>query len=1272
MQLIPEGPNIPEALLNAHADGTVVFFCGAGVSLDAGYPLFGGLVDQLESRNPITSTPELQEAIDRGDYDFALSIIQRKLAKNAVKLRHDTADILSRKPKTLKNHTSILRLSRLRDGTCRLITTNFDRLFIKAAKKLGSVNVDSAPRLPVPKTDRWDSILHLHGLLPDNPSNLELGNLVLTSADFGEAYVTDSYCSRFVVELLRNFTVVFIGYSLNDRIMRYLLDAISYSEKFFDETANSGHFKKPYAFVEHNENDKEEVIRRWDLKEVTPIPYFVEEEFRRNRGSHYRLYDSLNAWAELASGGQNARVTLALNEATKPFLPEDIFGQERLLWALRDEKGKAAEALATVETREQTASVDWLPFFAKNRLLDQVYSPRDLQALSAQHQPDAEKALERRYLGSVTNGNGVSRLKPVSANLLKWMQWHLDRVELVDWVLENGAVPHPEFSWEYNRPQKTPTRSSLSEDQKRLWDILTSDAYAQSQMPASHWFGLRENLNLAERFYAIEFLTHITPKLAIKPSLFRGSGGHSETYFGEFEFELKLHNHEMDYQVGEIINNPALQVGLENLCEQLSQLIKSGLDWLSLVDKVSHEQDLSGYSIPSISPHAQNEFVDGFGQLVFLLRVAFDRRLAVDADRANAMADFWAQQNYPLFKRLFLYAANECGATQDRSAFNLLLEGGARWLWALDTTREVNVYLRERVRHWNARDVSRLCGAILKGPKRERYRDMSGREWRALRDRLITKYLSKLEQGGVKFPQTVVSRFSTLKQRFPYSPPEDQSDEFVIYSGPTRYAEWDEGGEPAPLPEFMQMTAGERVERWKPDQSHMLQKLALADPSAALDTLEEGLARNLEDEDLWSEGISGLARAAENAQPSAAEAQMIDEEASRANIPADYMARMLTILAKLPEKSLQSRKVANAIVEFWRKSSSTFIATDRYLELWDRVWAASAKDPSEERDIKDPVGYAINDPAGKLTEEILKDLWPKDAKVGGGIPQELADRLKKVIGRTDHSIVDASSVIVASRTEILHAVAPEFTKVNVLPLLRWETNPNAASYWSAFLWPARISPDLFKLIEADCSTALRTPDRFEERAYETLCQIYLLASMEFKATSKQAVRNILDQIGEKGLEHMSSFLRHRMLNSKEDAASYWLQTVKPWVETHWPRDAAKQTKKTMENFAMVSVYSNASFPKALNWLEDNGLLGQTPTASTILFSLKKRERDTHEDFKDSSTLPERFPKEVLHLLWLTRPFQWDHGYASEILGRVAAVDPTLIETAEYQALTEII
>lgn len=397
---------------------------------------------------------------------------------------------------------------------------------------------------------------------------------------------------------------------------------------------------------------------------------------------------------------------------------------------------------------------------------------------------------------------------------------------------------------------------------------------------------------------------------------------------------------------------------------------------------------------------------------------------------------------------------------------------------------------------------------------------------------------------------------------------------------------------------------------------------------------------------------------------------MIDNGAPNANVPTDYLDRMLDILAELPEKSLHDRDVANAIAEFWRKTPVTSLAEAQYLKIWDRIWAASASDPSEERDIKDPVGYAINDPAGKLVEELLKYLWPKKAKVGGGITEELANRLKNMVERTDHSLVDASSVIVASRAEMLHAIAPEFARQNVLPLLKWESNPNAAAYWSAFLWPARINPDLFKLLEKDCIAALRTPNQFEERTYGRLCQLFLLASMDFKATTKEAVREVFDEIGAKGLKHMSSFIRHRMLNSKDDAVGYWVQTVKPWIETHWPRDAARQTNETKEDFAMIAIYSNASFPEASGWLEDNGMLGETPTASTILLSLKRRKGETHEDFKDSSTLPERFPQEVLHILWIARPFKWDHGYAMEIIDRVIKAKPALAQTTEYQSIVE--
>lgn len=47
MQFIANGPDIPDELLQAHEEGKVVFFCGAGISYPAGLPGFGGLVDQI-------------------------------------------------------------------------------------------------------------------------------------------------------------------------------------------------------------------------------------------------------------------------------------------------------------------------------------------------------------------------------------------------------------------------------------------------------------------------------------------------------------------------------------------------------------------------------------------------------------------------------------------------------------------------------------------------------------------------------------------------------------------------------------------------------------------------------------------------------------------------------------------------------------------------------------------------------------------------------------------------------------------------------------------------------------------------------------------------------------------------------------------------------------------------------------------------------------------------------------------------------------------------
>jgi hypothetical protein len=50
MQFVADGPDIPDSLLEAHGEGRVVFFCGAGISYPAGLPGFEGLVKEIYRR----------------------------------------------------------------------------------------------------------------------------------------------------------------------------------------------------------------------------------------------------------------------------------------------------------------------------------------------------------------------------------------------------------------------------------------------------------------------------------------------------------------------------------------------------------------------------------------------------------------------------------------------------------------------------------------------------------------------------------------------------------------------------------------------------------------------------------------------------------------------------------------------------------------------------------------------------------------------------------------------------------------------------------------------------------------------------------------------------------------------------------------------------------------------------------------------------------------------------------------------------------------------
>lgn len=212
-------PNIPLELVEAQEADKLVFFCGAGVSYSAGLPGFSKLVDKVYDNLGKTKSDLEAAALKTHLFDRALGLLEGRISgggkqdDNLVK-KEIIQELSLDDDADLQNHREILELSKTRENKYRLVTTNVDHGFLGALNN--DLNqIDTAPKLPIPKSHKWASVVHLHGIIDkDNDPNGE--RLIFTSGDFGSAYLTERWASKFITELFSNFTVVFIGYSVND------------------------------------------------------------------------------------------------------------------------------------------------------------------------------------------------------------------------------------------------------------------------------------------------------------------------------------------------------------------------------------------------------------------------------------------------------------------------------------------------------------------------------------------------------------------------------------------------------------------------------------------------------------------------------------------------------------------------------------------------------------------------------------------------------------------------------------------------------------------------------------------------------------------------------------------------------------------------------------------------------------------------------------------------------------------------------------------------
>ena len=223
-----DGARIPDELVQSLDEGRLTLFAGAGVSKDAPscLPLLGGLVDQVAAELGVPSSPDAND-----DASPTPTPVERlgQLESAGLGVHEAVHKIVAQSAEHNDTHRAVCGLAQAM-GTIRIVTTNYDR-HLSACLPDGT-RVYEAPDFP--GDGDFAGVVHLHGSVDQEP-----GRLVVTEADFARSYMQwNSPTLSFLHRLFATQTVLFIGYSVEDTLMRYILRAAEASTGIYTLTCD--------------------------------------------------------------------------------------------------------------------------------------------------------------------------------------------------------------------------------------------------------------------------------------------------------------------------------------------------------------------------------------------------------------------------------------------------------------------------------------------------------------------------------------------------------------------------------------------------------------------------------------------------------------------------------------------------------------------------------------------------------------------------------------------------------------------------------------------------------------------------------------------------------------------------------------------------------------------------------------------------------------------------------------------------------------------------
>lgn len=681
---------------------------------------------------------------------------------------------------------------------------------------------------------------------------------------------------------------------------------------------------------------------------------------------------------------------------------------------------------------------------------------------------------------------------------------------------------------------------------------------------------------------------------------------------------------------------PAWKDALVELLPSFTGLLQTAWDLMFELEGVTADYDLSYLHHPSIGDHPQNQHFKDWTILVDLCRDAWLETEHRNAAPAAAELYRWRQINFPIFRRLSLFAAaHTTRAITSDSALALLAKDDT--LWSIETQYEALQLICFLAGRLSDEEADKLTKLILGGPPRALYRaDLTDDKWNDLRDKARWLRLAKFNACHGHLSDEARGTLVTL----------------ITAHGFKR--------KPAEIDEFPSFTVSSSDSGWT-------QRVNLPTDQEALVAALPG--RPDEDvfyEDNWREIVENHFDAAAGALVQLARRHEFPTRAWREalqtltgeKIARDAWNRLHATLANASTEVLNS--LAESLTFWLRELANQLPLSDdvAFFTLIDHVAAAAVLSMSTAaRDIS--ISQAINHPIGHLIEGLIRWWYRTAPRVGGRLPHAIRERFTAFLKSPQGAPVARTTL--GSHLNNLFVVDPDWTTEYLLPHFRWgEDSTIARAVWQAYLGHPTISEELIGAFKQDF---LETASHYEllgeySEQYASLLAIAFLEIPE--AFTIQDMRTTLGRLGPTGLAAAATRVSAGLASAGERREQYWTNRARPLIERAWPKSASLRSGGESCALAHIAIRAGREFPDALKTLRP--LLRKARECPLIASELARTKIPTDE------------PLLVLQLLdtIIDVNHPWPPHELRALINTIGKSAPAVKETPEFRRLQQYV